>query len=56
MSKNKNECTGANKNQDVETYIKEITGVTADMHRFVHKIRKIKSSLLGHSQRPSVGR
>jgi len=56
MSKPKGECASELKNQDLETYMREVDHVTADMRRFVHKMKKIKSSLLGHQPKPNLGR
>jgi len=58
MVKNPNrpDCAGPLPRQDFENYIKEVEGVTADMHRFVHKMRKIKSSLLKPEPKPNLGR
>lgn len=53
---NKPDCAGPIPKQDFENYIKEVEGVTADMHRFVHKMRKIKSTLLGTERKPNLGR
>ena len=58
MAKNTNkaDCAGPIPKQDFENYIKEVEGVTADMHRFVHKLRKMKSNLLGTERKPNLGR
>ena len=53
-NKNTNECSGPLQRQGLESYIKEVDHVTADIRRFAHKLRKIKSGLLG--PRPSLGR
>jgi hypothetical protein len=58
MAKNQNkpECASPIPKQDFENYIKEVEGVTADMHRFVHKMRKMKSSLLKTELKPDLGK
>jgi hypothetical protein len=56
MSHDKPNCAREVKVQDLETYLKEVDHVTADMRRFAHKMRKIKSNLLGPVPHPSTGR
>ena len=56
MSQEKPNCSPAGKTQDLETYMKEVDHVTADMRRFAHKMKKIKSHLLGPVPHPSIGR
>jgi hypothetical protein len=56
MDKPKANCSSELKNHDLETYMREVDHVTADMKRFVYKMRKIKSSLLGPVHKPNLGR
>jgi hypothetical protein len=56
MSKPKVECSTELKNHDLEAYMREVAHVTEDMKHFVHKMRKIKRSLLGPQQKPNLGR
>ena len=58
MAKNMNNkvaCPGLIMKQEFDNYIKEVEGVTAGMHKFVHKLRKIKSHLRSTENKHNLG-
>ena len=55
MSKPKVDCDNEIKKQDLELYMHDVAQATETMKRFVHKMKKIRSNLLGH-HKPNCGR
>lgn len=56
MSRHKPENQPESKAPDLETYMKDVDHVTADMRKFAHKLRRLRHNLLGPNHGPSLGR